>query len=99
MERGGFIYIMTNDNNTTLYIGVSSNLIARVLEHRNNKYPHSFTARYNLHKLVYFEIIPTIEEAIVREKQLKAGNRQKKIALIEGQNPNWEDLFDEISKW
>ena len=99
MERGGFIYIMTNDNNTTLYIGVSSNLIARVLEHRNNKYPNSFTARYNLHKLVYFEIIPTIEEAIVREKQLKAGNRKKKIDLIEGQNPHWEDLFDEISKW
>jgi len=99
MERGGFVYIMTNEYNTTLYIGVTSNLIARVIEHKNKVFPNSFTARYNLHKLVYYEIIPSVEEAIIREKLLKGSNRNHKIKLIEGLNPNWNDLYDEISNW
>ena len=99
MERGGFVYIMTNEYNTTLYIGVTSNLIARVVEHKNNVYPRSFTARYNLHKLVYYEIIPSMEEAIMREKLLKGSNRNHKIKLIEGLNPQWDDLYDEINSW
>jgi len=71
MERGGCIYIMNNKVNTTLYIGVTSDLKSRVWEHKNKVYPNSFTSRYNLFKLVYFEIFSNIEEAIGREKQLK----------------------------
>ncbi len=78
MKREGYIYIMTNKNNTTLYIGVTSDLVNRVFEHKNKVYPSSFTARYNLSKLVYFEEYNSIEYAIFREKQLKAGSRDKK---------------------
>ena len=67
MERGGFIYIMTNTYNTTLYVGVTSNLPARIIEHRQKKFPKSFTSKYNLTKLVYFESFFSIEEAIARE--------------------------------
>ena len=99
MERGGVVYIMTNLNNTTLYIGVTSDLSTRIQDHRINKYPNSFTSRYKLYKLVYYELFHSIEEAIGREKQLKAGNRQRKIHLIEGINPDWKDLYDEVKKW
>ena len=86
------VYIMTNKNNTTLYIGVTSNLQKRVWEHKSGKYKHSFTYRYNLHKLVYWESFQSIMEAIAREKQLKGGSRQKKIDLINSLNPEWMDL-------
>jgi len=99
MEKGGAVYIMTNKNNTTLYVGVSSNLIARIQEHKVYKYPSSFTSRYKLVKLVYYESFHSIEEAITREKQLKAGSRKKKIDLIQSLNPEWNDLSSEISKW
>lgn len=98
MIRGGFVYILTNKNNTTLYVGVTSDLISRIYEHTEKIYPKSFTARYNLHKLVYYESFAFIEEAIAREKQLKAGSRNKKIALIESMNPQWIDLYPEIMK-
>ncbi len=97
MERGGYIYIMTNKNNTTLYIGVTSNLQSRVYEHKSKIYPKSFTAKYNLSKLVYYEGYQSIDEAISREKQLKAGSRQKKIDLIKQLNPSWLDLYDKVS--
>lgn len=89
----GYTYITTNKNNTTLYVGVTSNLADRILQHKNKKYPNSFSARYNLDKLVYYEIFQSIVDAIAREKQLKAGNRAKKIALIENINPDWNDLY------
>ncbi len=78
---------MTNNHNTTIYIGVTSDLRTRVLEHNERKHPYSFTAKYNLNKLVYYESFFSIEEAIAREKQLKAGSRKKKEYLINGMNP------------
>ena len=72
---GGFLYITTNKNHTTLYVGVTSDLRGRIIKHRLKKYQRSFSSRYNVTKLVYFEIFPTIAEAIAREKQLKAGSR------------------------
>ena len=99
MERGGCVYIMTNKNNTVLYTGVTSDLKKRVYEHKNKLYPTSFTSRYNVSKLVYYEYYPTIEEAIQREKQIKAGSRMKKIALIEKVNREWKDLYEEIMDW
>jgi putative endonuclease len=94
--KPGFVYIITNKNNTTLYIGVTSNLPKRILEHKQKKYKNSFSARYNLDKLIYFEQFQMIGDAIGREKQLKAGSRAKKEALINTSNPNWDDLFEEI---
>ena len=91
--------MMTNYSNTTLYIGVTSDLINRIFEHRTNKYLKSFTARYKLHKLVYYELFHSIEEAIGREKQLKAASRQKKIEVITEMNPEWKDLWEEIKEW
>ncbi len=99
MERGGCVYIMTNRHHTTLYVGVTSDLVARVQEHQSKKHPKSFTARYNLIKLVYFDIHPHIEEAIHREKQIKGGSRKKKEALINAANPQWKDLWEEVRQW
>jgi putative endonuclease len=96
MERGGYIYIMTNINNTVLYIGVTSNIEKRIYEHKNGIYQNAFTKRYNLSKLVYYEVHESIEEAIYREKQLKAGSRKKKIMLIKTLNSSWSDLANEI---
>ena len=96
MERGGSVYIMTNQHNTVLYTGVTSNLYSRVYEHKNKLYPKSFTAKYNIIKLVYFEHLPTIEEAITREKQIKKFGRRKKSILINIINPNWDDLHDSL---
>ena len=94
--KPGFVYIITNFTNTTLYIGVTSHLPNRIIEHKEKRYQNSFSARYNLNKLVYYEQFQMIGDAIGREKQLKAGSRKKKLELIESLNPNWNDLFDEI---
>ena len=94
--KPGFIYIITNKNNTVLYIGVTSNLPQRIEEHKQKRYENSFSARYNLNKLVYYEHFQMIGDAIGREKQLKAGNRATKEKLINSINPNWNDLYDEI---
>ncbi|QXP78309.1 MULTISPECIES: GIY-YIG nuclease family protein [Winogradskyella] len=94
--KPGYVYILTNKNNTTLYVGVTSDLVNRIQQHKEKRYPRSFTARYNLNKLVYYEVYQTIGDAIGREKQLKAGNRARKIALIESENPEWTDLFDAL---
>jgi putative endonuclease len=99
IAKGGFTYIMTNKNNTTLYVGVCSEIKTRVMEHKEKFYPKSFTARYNLNKLVYFEFHDLIDTAIEREKQLKAGNRKKKIDLINSINPDWRDLWDDLKEW
>ena len=94
--KPGFIYIITNKNNTVLYIGVTSNLSQRIEEHKQKRYENSFSARYNLNKLVYYEQFQMIGDAIGREKQLKAGNRATKEKLINSINPTWNDLYDEI---
>ncbi|MEL1248841.1 GIY-YIG nuclease family protein [Flavobacterium helocola] len=94
--KPGFIYIITNKNNTVLYIGVTSNLPQRIEEHKQKRYENSFSARYNLNKLVYYEQFQMIGDAIGREKQLKAGNRATKEKLINSINPTWNDLYDEI---
>ncbi len=99
MVKGGCVYILTNHHNTTLYVGVTSNLYARIVQHREKKHPYSFSARYNLNKLVYYEAHSSIVEAIDREKQLKAGSRKKKLDLINSINSEWNDLFDEVAKW
>ena len=96
MVRGGYIYILTNKNNTTLYVGVTSQLKERIYEHKTGKYKKSFSYRYNLKKIVYYEGFSTIEEAISREKQIKSGSRKKKEDLINALNPEWKDLYDEI---
>jgi putative endonuclease len=90
-----YIYILTNKNKTTLYIGSTNDLERRVSEHRNNANPRSFSSRYNLHFLVYFEEHSTHEEVIKREYQLKRWRRNWKEKLINSQNPNWIDLAAE----
>ncbi len=97
MEKsGGFVYIMTNRKDGVLYIGSTSDLIGRVYEHKKKEIPKSFTARYNLDKLVFFEWWPRLENMVARERQLKEWNRNWKIALIEQTNPNWDDLYDAL---
>ena len=96
MHKGGYIYILTNKNNTVLYVGVTSNLSQRMQQHINGYYKNSFTSRYNLTKLVYYEELNSIEDAIAREKQLKAGSRKKKVDLIENRNPEWKDLYKNL---
>jgi putative endonuclease len=95
MNKGGCVYIMTNEHHTTLYVGVSEDLYSRVVDHREKRYANSFTSRYNLSKLVFYETFYSIEEAIAREKQIKGGSREKLIASI---NPEWIDLFEKISQ-
>jgi len=92
MKKGGYVYILTNSTNNVLYVGVTSNLPYRLNQHLTGQFKNSFSHKYNLKKLVYFEEFDQIEDAIQREKQLKAGSRQKKIELIKRFNPDWKDL-------
>jgi len=94
MEKGGAVYIITNTHHTVFYTGVTSDLMSRIYEHKTKAYPKSFSAKYNVHKLVYYEGFHSIEEAIAREKQIKKYRREKKFALINSMNSNWEDLYD-----
>lgn len=96
MQYGGAIYILTNHSNSVLYLGVTSDLHARVGQHRHRIHPDSFTAKYNCFKLVYYESYLRIEEAIDREKQLKKWNRAWKLNLINEFNPKWKDLFETL---
>lgn len=91
------VYIMANKRNGTLYTGVTSNLLHRVWQHREGLV-EGFTKRYGCKMLVWFEVVLTMETAIQREKQIKAGSRSKKLQLIEGSNPQWKDLFSEIAQ-
>ena len=94
MRKQYFIYILTNKTNTVLYTGVTNNLARRLEEHLL-ALPSSFTGRYKVTKLVYFEETSDINTAIAREKQIKAGSRHKKIDLINSTNPEWKDLAGE----
>ena len=94
--RDCYTYMMTNKNNTVLYIGVTSNLVKRVSQHKLGVF-EGFTKRYNLHKLVYYEVFPGIEYAIQCEKELKKISRKKKEALINAMNPDWMDLAEELN--
>jgi putative endonuclease len=87
------IYILTNKNNKVLYVGVTNNLTRRIWEHRS-KLIEGFTKKYNVDKLVYYEVFDNPAEAIKREKQLKAGSRKKKVELINKLNPEWKDLYN-----
>ena len=95
MDKLFAIYIMTNKRDGVLYTGVTNDLKRRAFEHREDLVP-GFSRRYNLHKLVYFETTSDAYSAINREKQIKAGSRAKKIALVNAANPEWRDLYDEI---
>jgi putative endonuclease len=88
----GFVYIMTNNSNSVLYTGVTSDIKERVIQHKLKKHHESFSARYNLDKLVYYEELDTIGEAIKREKMVKGGSRKKKLDIINAVNPEWRDL-------
>jgi len=95
MQRQYYVYILTNRSNTVLYTGVTGDLKRRVYQHRE-KLVAGFTSRYNVYKLVFYEIADDVRAAIAREKQIKAGTRQKKIDLINGMNPEWQDLYEEL---
>ena len=95
VERQYYIYIMTNKRNTVLYTGVTNDLKKRVYEHKE-KLAEGFTERYNVDKVIYYEVFQDPENAILREKQIKGGSRAKKIALVKSMNPEWKDLYDEL---
>ena len=87
-----FVYILANDTNVCLYIGVTNDLPRRLYEHKQELFPKSYTARYHVHKLVYYEQVSDPYAAISREKQLKGWNRNRKNKLVESMNPTWSDL-------
>jgi putative endonuclease len=93
MEKQFYIYIMTDPKHRTLYTGVTSNLQARVWEHKE-KLTDGFTSRYNVNMLVYYEAMADAPSAIAREKQIKGGSRQDKINLVNSLNPGWRDLYE-----
>ena len=95
MKKGGYIYIMANIRQT-LYVGVTENLVGRVYQHKNNLV-EGFTKKYKLHMLVYYEVFDTIEQSIIREKQIKDMNRKDKLAMIYRLNPEFKDLSDQIT--
>jgi len=95
MDKQYYVYIMTNERNTCLYIGVTNNLQRRIFEHRE-KLIKGFTKRYNITKLVYYELYNDPYNAISREKQIKGGSRKKKRELVESINQSWRDMYDEL---
>ena len=96
MEKQPAVYILASKRNGTLYIGVTSDLTKRVWEHKNDMV-EGFTMRYNVHRLVWYEIHESMESAITREKRIKEWKRAWKLELIEGANPEWEDLYITIT--
>jgi len=96
MTKQYFVYILANHKCGTLYTGVTGDLLGRVFQHKEKYNPGSFTARYGIDKLVYYEIHEDIYEAISREKQIKNLLRRKKIVLIERFNPLWKDLYENL---
>ena len=99
MEKGGYIYIITNKNRTVLYIGVTNNLKQRIWEHRTHHFKNSFVAKYNLEVCIYYESFHRIDDAIDRVSVLKKWSRKKKEDLINQLNPKWIDLWEEIEAW
>lgn len=97
MNKGGYVYIVTNAHHTTLYVGVTSEMLSRVYKHKTHFYKRSFSDRYNIEYLVYCEAFARIEDAISREKEIKKWRREKKVALVESMNPEWMDLYEEMN--
>jgi putative endonuclease len=97
MKRQPVVYILASSRNGTLYIGVTSNLVEQVLQHKSDLVD-GFSKKYQVHILVYYELYKSMRMAILREKQLKKWNRNWKLKLLEGTNPDWRDLFDELGK-
>jgi len=95
MQKHYYVYIMTNKNDTVLYTGVTNNLKVRTYQHKN-KLVKGFTQKYNVSKLVYAEVYDYVWDALRREKQIKSGSRQKKLDLINRNNPEWKDLSDDL---
>lgn len=95
MDKQFYVYILASKRNGTLYIGITSGLVQRIWQHKN-KMVEGFTQKYNVNKLVYYELHPNAESAITREKQMKKWRRSWKIRLIEEKNPDWKDLYDDI---
>jgi putative endonuclease len=95
MAKQPAVYILASKRNGTLYTGVTSSLVQRIWQHRNNQMP-GFSQRYHVHQLVYFELHQGMEQAITREKQIKKWNRKWKLRLIQERNPEWVDLWEEI---
>jgi putative endonuclease len=95
VEKYYYVYLLTNYTNRVIYTGVTNDLVGRVQQHRD-KTNDGFTSRYNVWKLVYFEATQEVWSALEREKQLKAGSRAAKVALIEGSNPKWRDLYPQL---
>ena len=91
-----YVYIMANATGTVVYTGVTNDVVRRVYEHKHNSDSKSFTAKYRVHKLVYFEETSSSYAAISREKQINSWNRKRKNQLVESMNPKWEDLYDSI---
>ena len=96
MEKGGYVYFITNKSNRVLYVGVTNNLSRRIGEHAEGR-GSAFTNKYNCTKLVYFEVFPDIEQAIEREKQLKHFKREWKDQLVRSVNPEWRDLAEGLA--
>ncbi len=92
--KKGFVYILTNKNKTTLYVGVTSDLMQRIWKHKTKFYPNSFSAKYNCTLLVFYQEFQSIESAILEEKRIKGGSRLQKIRMIESMNPSWIDLAE-----
>ena len=95
MQKQYYIYMLSNKNNTTLYVGVTNDLVRRVYEHKN-KLCDGFTKKYNINKLVYYEVCENSLSAIEREKQIKSGSRKNKELLIKSMNVEWIDLYSSI---
>jgi putative endonuclease len=95
MDKQYYVYIMTNATNTVTYTGVTNDLYRRIYEHEN-KIVEGFTTRYNIDKLVYYEVCENAESAIVREKQIKSWSRKDKVALVNTMNKDWHDLYEEL---
>jgi len=95
MSKQYYVYIMSNNRNTVLYVGVTNDLIRRVYEHKE-KLVEGFTKKYNITKLAYYEVFEEIESAISRGKQIKAGSRRRKIQLINSINKEWHDLYEKL---
>jgi putative endonuclease len=95
-QRGGCVYITTNKLHTVFYVGITSDLVGRVWDHKNKTYPNSYTSKYNCDKLVYYFFYSRIEEAIANENAIKGGNRKNKIKLVNSVNPEWIDLYDKL---
>jgi putative endonuclease len=93
MEKGGYVYILTNKSHRVLYIGMTNDIIRRLSEHRSQMLRSSFTSRYFVFHCIYYEYFMDIESAIIREKELKGWARWKKESLINGMNPSWSELF------